>query len=506
MFNPSFSCISYKTETMFNPSFSCRLALGFALSFVLLASFSDAAPSRRSRLHVLRQVTALTEGMIENPRIRPGHGDFITFVSDGDVMGPGTAHLGRREVYVWENETGTIRQLTDTAGGESYDASRMTTELRTTRSPIIAFISTGNFDPAVGNLDGNPEVFIWIRDTDEFRQLTDTAPPVVNAGPNPSETGRCLVFESTGDLDNNDGTDPATPPPSFENSDGSRELFYIDFDDKQYRVYDFTQVSNGPAGTSSSRGSSGGFFFPSQCSAITYQSDADQLGIGATGINVYHFKRARPTTFLVSEPGNLGGSSIEPSMAGVGISLGGPSAVFVSDADIMGNGSTGFELFKYRTFRRSLQQRTFTDTGDSRAPVVSDGGVMIVLQSNAELIDTSKKIREGGPPPLNGDGNFEIYRLRGRQRVRQITRTSGCQNTAPTITGNAKSIALVSDCPHAGWPGGQPNVFLFEEIHRKDPRAAAGWCKTSERCCNVANGCYTSIFGRAHRVPRGPRR
>lgn len=493
--------LGYTRAIMPSLCFSVRAAL-VAAGFALIAAPAEAGPREN---HVLRQITNLTEGSIWQPRVRQLRGEFVSFVSDGDVLGPGTAHIGNREIYLWDEEAGTTVRVTDSGAGESWDASRLTDDFRTKRLPIITFVSNADHDPSVGNADGNPEIFLWVRDEDRFIQITDTQAPVVNAAPFPSDTGRCIVFESTGNYDNNNGENTNIPPFNRSNEDGSQEVFFVDFESKDYAEFRFTQMSDGPVGTTSEYGSAGGFFFPGQCESITFQSDHDQLGLGITGINTYLYKRKRPKLELASE--NLGpgsGDSIEPTMSGTGVSAGGPSVVWSSNNDLWNNGSTGYEIFKRTTQVSKLRQFTDADSGDTRSPVVSDGGGRIGAQTTSELIDSSRKVVQGGPGPFNADGNNEIVRLDGKRRVRQLSRSTGCENTFPTIAGNGRTVAWHSTCDLI--PGSNPTadeqIFVYRELKGKDTLSTAAGCSVAAGCCNVANGCYTEILGRGPKVGR----
>ena len=84
---------------------------------------------------------------------------------------------------------------------------------------------SGDLDPAVGNADGNPEIFIWRKDTATFHQLTDTPAGVVNQEPFASDSGKCIVFASNGNFDNNTGQDSSIPATNNTNVDGSTEFW-----------------------------------------------------------------------------------------------------------------------------------------------------------------------------------------------------------------------------------------------------------------------------------------
>jgi len=474
-------------------------AIGAAALCLLFPSSAAAA-----RVQVIEQATSLTQGSIEQPNIRQGRGDYVTFVSDGDVTGPGTAHIGRREVYLWSRDSGAAERITDSAGGESYGASRLTDDFRTQNPTIMTFVSTADLDPSVGNSDGNPEIFLWLLGSGEFRQLTDTLAPVVNAAPFPSDTAECILFQSTGDLDNNDGSVTASAPSGFSNADGSAEIFYIDFHDHELREFHITQISDGPAGTTSSFGTVGGYFFPNQCANMVFQSDHDQFGNGSDGINVYDFRRGSALRDQLSLPGDLGAQNIEPRMSGTGVSAGGPSVVFASDGDLLGNGSSGFNIFKFPVIAGSLRQVTGGPTGGHRRPAVSDGSAVVIFESTGEVADPSIRARRGPAGPYNPDGNSEIVRLVGKRTVRPITRTEGCTNDQASIMGNGAGLAFRSDCDLiAGFnPVGQPQLFVYYEVHLGDPLYDAAGCSIADACCSSANGCYEEVVARAYRVPR----
>jgi len=470
----------------------------------LLAVLAMAQAAEARRVHVIQQATNLTVGTIEEPNIRQGRGEYITFVSDGDVLGPGTQHLGRREVYLWSRDDLSTVRVTSSGLFESYDASRVTDDFRTQKPSIIAFISTGDLDPSVGNADANPELFIWLLESNVFRQITDTAAPVVNELPRPSDTADCIVFQSNGDLDENDGSFPGSAASGFENSDGSLEVFYVDFHDNELTSFHVTQISDGPPGTRSENGSPGGYFFPNQCANISYQSDYDQFGDGATGVNVYDYRKGSATRDLVSEPGNLAGLNIEPRMSGTGVSSGGPSAVFASNANLWNNGSNGFHIFKYAILTGALRQVTGDPAGGHRRPSVSDGSTVVVFESTGEPANPALPSKRGPDGPHNADGNSEIIRQVGKRLIRPITRTSGCTNDFASIMGNGRGIGFRSDCDLVAGHNatGAPQVFAYYEVHRGEPLYSVADCSIVNGCCSTANGCYEEVAARSYNVAR----
>src|SRR6185369_6175245 len=322
-----------------------------------LAVLAVLAPAGYAGAHsstpVLIQVTRNTVGEIEAPKIRSQQGSSIVFVSDGDVLGPGTAP-GHREVYMYSAESGAITRITNTVAGESYEASRETDDVNSGRDVLVAFVSTGDFDPSVGNADHNPEIFLWFEQDGSFLQVTDTVAPVVNGEVYASESGKCLTFRSNADLDDNDGSDVGNPGRGFGNADGSDEVFNLSFGDNDLdrNFWVTTQVSNGPAGTASSHPVVGGYWFTRQCRSNAYQSDHDQLGNGSSGSHIYNYTKNTGVIEQLSKPG--AGINRNPAMSSASNFARGPFVVYETDTDPIGNGSSSYELFRFRLFKNEL--------------------------------------------------------------------------------------------------------------------------------------------------------
>lgn len=472
---------------------ACAAAATLTAAFAGEAKAFDGVP-------ILQQITGITTGTILDPRIRSQGGESVVFTSDGDVTGPAPGH---NEVYFYDVLAGTMTRLTTTTGGESRDAARATDTVGAGDRPEqVTFVSTGDLDPAVGNADGNPEIFIWRKDTATFHQLTDTPAGVVNQEPFASDSGKCIVFASTGNFDNNTGQDSSIPPTNNTNVDGSMEIFQFNLLSSTNYPADgfFTQVSNGPAGTQSTRPVVGGYIFQRQCQTTAYMSDYDQTAEGFSGTNIYEYDRdSAKTTMMVSgevpwpiQPGNY----LYPHISVASPFARGPFIVFQTDADHWRNGSDGMEMFRYRAFHPRMTQYTDYLTGSVERPVVSDGGGYIAFQSDGEILFQDRRAKKGGTAPFNADGNSEIFRLRGRRRAWQITQSTGCTNDLVSMRDDGTAMVFRSDCdliPGRN-PSGRQQVFLYREVFANDPLAGAG-CLVANGCCNEANGCYNPIYG-----------
>ncbi len=253
----------------------------FALAMLATAVEADARP----RVPVLRQLTAITEGSIEGLRLQGQRRKTLVFLSDGDVLATGSTP-GFPELYEIDVRTGVARKAFEAGGARLRDPTRPTDPDDLERwPPFVAFTSDGDLDPAADNSDGNEELFVWIPSTGEVRQLTFTAPPVSNRQAFTSDTGRCIVFTSDGDLDSPGPQDPSLADPGWSNPDGSREVFLYLLNESEGSPTGgtFTQVSNGPAGTASDAPVVGGYTEPRQCQSVAWRSDHDQLGGASSG-------------------------------------------------------------------------------------------------------------------------------------------------------------------------------------------------------------------------------
>lgn len=487
--------------------------LTLAVTLALPAAVADATAFKYP---VLIQVTANTTGDVQNPHLRSQKPEAVVFRSDGDVLGTGT-EAANGELYLWNLEDWTsngsgLEQITTTAGGTSFAAARSTDTTGTIRPEYVSFVSTGDLDPSIGNADGNQEIFIWIRTSGEVRQITDTVAPVQNDTPYSSDSGRCIVWSSNGDLDDNDGTlDIHTNPGTgFENSDGSREVFLVHLDNEaQVEAGSFTQVSSGPNGSTSGEPVIGGYYYPRQCNVLVYRSDHIQVPGGNPGNQIYIFKRRTGTSELMfahefKTPGNipLAGDYFAPGISSASNFARGPHIVFHTTEDLWNNGSVAENIFRYRKFHSRLTQYTdLVEPAVARAPQVSDGGAWIGFESNGELLARAR--RSALDPPFNADGNFEIFRTRGNKRVRQVTNTTGCHNSQVTLQDNGVSLAFRSTCdliPGGNNPSGLPQIFMYLQLKRHHPLLEATACQTSAGCCNEANGCLTPLTGKKIKV------
>jgi len=443
------------------------------------------------RIPLLRQLTHATTGTVGAPKLRLEKGSSVAFISNADVLGPGT-ETPNQELYLIDTSDGSIQRLTNT-DGDSYDAVRETDATASLFPDYVAFVSTGDLVPSVGNPEHNPEIFIVETASGEIHQITNTGAGIVNAEPHSSDGGQCLVFRSNADLDTNLNTDPLNPDPGYSNPDGSDEIFLIRFEPDEFTQRNLTQISNGPAGTTSSKPVIGGYWFTRQCRTTAYESNHDQLGNGSTGQHIYEFTKTAARTDQISKPGP--GNSMNPVISGASNFARGPFVVFDSDANPLEVAATGREVYRNRIYNFELIQYTHQVTGESQRPVVADGGGMLAYESTAELLNPDRRILGGGVPPFNADGNSEIFRSKDSRLIWQLTETENCESHFPSMDNAGFAIAFVSTCdliPGQN-PNGLPQVFLYRDTKKKDPEQFS--CPTDDDCCNIEKGCFQERIG-----------
>lgn len=507
----------FTREIPWNSIIAPLAATASATSLVLGAASAEAAPGYT----IFRQLTHLTAGTIESVKMRLQDGAEIAFVSNGDVMGPGTGTT-YRQVYLWQegpDGRGTITQVTHGTDCDSYDVAKPTDTVISDRPKIIAFASTCDLDPSIGNADHNPEIFLYEIDTGVFHQLTNTPTGVVNGEPFTSDSGRCLVFRSNGDLDDNKPSnphyDPGHPGPGFSNPDGSDEIFlYGKINGGAGYPYNatFAQVSNGPAGTTSSHPVINGYYFPRQCQTTAFQSDHDQLGGGHTGRGIYIYKMPASSLEAITAAeiphGFPDGIYGNPSISGASPFARGPHVVFESEPDLWNNDSKGTNIFDWRDFHPRMTQYTNVGAGFvAHEPQVGDGGGVIALSSTGELLHSGHDLRTGESPPFNDDGNEEIFLLEGRRKVTQVTDTRDCTNLHPALKDDGDRLAFVSDCDLVAGvnPTNVPQVFLYQLERQGYPLLQPDACLQAEGCCldsRKLTTCYHALKGRKPKIDR----
>jgi Tol biopolymer transport system component len=331
-------------------------------------------------------------------------GTFVYTGSSADLLGTNPGHAF--QIWRFAAATGAPAQVTNDPRGVAAVVSV------SDDGTWLAFASPA--DPLGTNPDRSLELFVMRSDGTEIAQLTSD--PAPNAGSVGSVVlsgdGSRVVFTAN--------TDPLGTNPS-----NRTELFVIDRTGANLRQ--LTQTVSGAPG-SVGIGDDG--------TRIVFAHSGDLLGTNADlGGEIYAILAdGTGLRQLTDTPEPYDASA--PSFAGNGSRI-----AFQSNADPFGtNPNHWTEIFAIDWAGTGLRQVTRTTTvlgitGDptSQAPSITDDGQTIVYFSNQSAIF----------PPVNLDGNFEVFKIRfdGTNRVALTSSALDAGSVLPIVAGGGGRIA-----------------------------------------------------------------
>ncbi|HET7289184.1 MAG TPA: hypothetical protein VFJ67_02005 [Thermodesulfobacteriota bacterium] len=278
--------------------------------------------------------------------------NLVALSSEGDPTGDNPD--GNREIFLYDRASMTFTQITDTAGEDNI------VPVLNSDGSLIAFDSSA--DVTGGNPDNNREIFLFNADTDTFTQLTDTS-GVSSLVPDITSDGATIGFHSDADLtgDNSDvslevflfdvssmtftqitdgdnlnsataalssdgaivGLNSDTDP-TGGNPDNNREIFLFNTNTMQ-----FTQV------TDSADTDNGGPSISSDGSRLVFTSRADLTGDNPDGNReVFLFDANTGITTQITD--SVGGTFTDAVISGDGTRI-----LFTSGSDIVGENPDG---------------------------------------------------------------------------------------------------------------------------------------------------------------------
>lgn len=305
------------------------------------------------------------------PRLS-GLAKTVVFDSDSDSAGGNPD--GSREIDSWsrknfENAAAPLSSYSSGAPPETYE------------HPVPALngkavVLESNANPTGGNPDGNTEIFIYKPRSGEWIQVTDTPPGVENHRPMTID-GRWLIFDSTGDLQN----DPTAPPAS--NADGNRELFMVRV--RGGGAIEVRQLTDTVAPADNRSGSMDG-----NSAIVAFSSTGDLVGQNVDG-NREIFTWARHTGAFEQITHSPIGENANPV-----INLSQRFVVFESTADLTLSGATNRRIFQFDRERGELLLLSRSRFGTNQAPRIKKRR-FVAWESTANLTGN------------NAAGNWVIY-------------------------------------------------------------------------------------------------
>jgi Tol biopolymer transport system component len=325
---------------------------------------------------VFTQVTNTTGFNFTGAPAISGDGGWVAFTTTANLAGANAD--GNAEVFRYNTATGSLTQVTDTTGGSFF--ANQTPSLSGDGSRM-AFTSTRDLVPTVGNADGNAELFLWNSGTGTFTQATNTTGGNSTAvlGPAIDANGNRVAFLSTRDL---------VPG---QNADGSSDYFLYDVGNGS-----FTQLTAIPA--------PGGIFtlpkVDADGSRVVFSTTLDLTGGNTDGSEeVFLWDSATGLTQVTN--------TVDFDSVASAISADGTRIAMSSTADLTGTGKNADgnqEVFLYNTATGKMTQLTDTAGTDptavwSDAPAMSADGTQFALLSTADLTGTGK----------NADGSTELF-------------------------------------------------------------------------------------------------
>jgi Tol biopolymer transport system component len=281
-------------------------------------------------------------------------------------------------------------------------------------------------------------------------------------------TGRPAIHQlTTGDGDSQRGTAGArsrtivydTRPGGV----GPRQIYTVDRDTGTTRA-----VTQGDADSLNPKVDYSGRF-------VVFESDADLLGSGLSGTQVYRADlgiadSSCPYPCSNGNPGLIRVTNQVGTSRNAVASKGGNIVAFESDADLLNTGATGTQVYLFDATAGTLT-RVSSGAGPSRNPALPRNGRGVAFESD----------------DASGGTQIMLYR-RNHGRVQPLTSSPGAQSTRPSFDSAAgRTIIFLSTGDLLGTGSIGPQVF------RSDIRTGA-LSQITNTPGTISNPSYSSIY------------
>jgi hypothetical protein len=338
----------------------------------------------------------------------------VAFESTSDLMGNGSTGS---EIYLYvlspdaENAR-TLGQITNFAGDSNNPAS-------SNRSTVVAFDSLAQI---IGSTNGTRQVYLWFRTSNSFVQMTRGSAPSEN--PAIDYNARVLAFESDALLRGSGGPGIGRQIFVYDLTGGPPPCTPLGCAPDPNRLF---QVTNVPGTSSNPAISKDG-------DRVYFQSDGPVLGAsnGFSQIYVYDLANGGAITQITSGLGDSRHPGTDPD---------GQFVVFESEADLLGNGSSGRQIFMLDIERDVIRQVT-RGPGESFAPSLGEW-VGLAFLSNGDLLG-------------NGTSGQHLFFYEPRtNQMFQVTKDAGTVSDNPVAMGNFIVFDTDEDLLRKGMTGVQ---------------------------------------------------
>jgi Tol biopolymer transport system component len=186
---------------------------------------------------------------------------------------------------------------------------------------------------------------------------------------------------------------------------------------------------------------------------VTFESQADLLGLGFTGSQVYlaDLRIANPTCPYPCAPSNnagltqvtrKAGNSTHPVVSKAGV------VAFESDADLLNAGQTENQIYVSDVFASQITRPT-TGPGASQHPSMSKNGSFIAFDSAADLMG-------------NGSTGTQVFVYKRKDSsLQQITNAAGAQSQNPSVELTGRGVLFDSNADLLNNGSTGPQIFEF---------------------------------------------
>ena len=355
-----------------------------------------------------------------------GNGRLVAFESAASNLTDGTQSFGT-DVYVYNRDTELSSIL-------SFDLDRQSSNPSISSDGGIVAFQSGIDNTGVANPNGQIDIYVHVRDTDDLENITSGGDEVsINAAV--SANGRFVAFESHA---SNLVVDDA--------NGNTSDIFLYDTESSSVEV--LTAGGNGDSQTPSI--SADGRF-------VAFASLANNLAAGVTAsdrFNIFVYDQLTGNTELLTEEGN--NSSLEPAISGDGRLV-----AFASSATNLAEGDTNGaaqDIFVYDRESASTLLITPGANSSSSSVSISGDGRLVAFASEASNLVAND---------LNLIADIFVHNLETNATDLLVVNAEE-SSSAPSLSDNGRALAFTSlalNIANDGTP-------LFSDVFVSDTNAS----------------------------------
>jgi Tol biopolymer transport system component len=186
---------------------------------------------------------------------------------------------------------------------------------------------------------------------------------------------------------------------------------------------------------------------------VVFASQADLLGAGIGGSQIFlaDLRKASPTCpYPCAATGNAGLRQLTHKAGNSAhpvVSKAGKVIAFESDADLLNGGETETQIYRVET-KTDTTTRPTHGPGASRHPTLSKNGRVLAFESDADLLGA-------------GAGGTQIFVFKKDGTLVQVTAAPGGQSTSPSLELTGRGVLFESTADLLGDGSTGPQIFEY---------------------------------------------